>query len=173
MSLQTGFVHIYTGNGKGKTTAAIGLAVRALGAGLTVCLIQFMKKKPVSEMRFLKQVPGVRIYRFGSRGWVGKKPRDLDRVESQKGLVTLRRVLESKQYDCVIADEICVALSLGLLKEAEVLACLAKRPQGVELVLTGRGASATLQRAADLVTEMKEKKHYYRRGVPARRGIEF
>ncbi len=172
MSLTHGYVQIYTGEGKGKTTAALGLLMRCVGEGLNVCFIQFLKQRATSEIKTLKRLPEVTVYRFGTSGWVIGRPNKQACQQAERGLKRLRQCLLSRKFDCIIADELCVAVKLGLLKESDVLETMANRSQTVELVLTGRGATAGLRRAADLVTEMKAIKHYYSKGVPARNGIE-
>ncbi|MCD4812190.1 cob(I)yrinic acid a,c-diamide adenosyltransferase [bacterium] len=173
MKNKKGYTHIYTGNGKGKTTAALGLAVRAVGAGKRVCFIQFLKGGIYSEHRVLKQIKGITLKKFGRDCLVGKKAVEADYVETEKALAAVTTALFSGRYDLVIADEILVAVSMALIAESDVKKCMQARPQAVELVLTGRNASPGLKRMADLVTEMKEGKHYYQKGVMARRGIEY
>ena len=168
-----GCVHVYTGNGKGKTTAALGLLLRAAGAGWTVFLGQFLKKKGSSEHKAISRLgEGVTVRTFGGDRAIGASPSPQDSLLAREGLAVLREALESRQYDLVIADEILVAASLGILPEGDVLGLLEARPASVELVLTGRDAFPELLRRADLVTEMREVRHYFRRGLPARRGIE-
>lgn len=167
-----GYVHIYTGDGKGKTTAVLGLAVRALGAGWRVGWFQFLKARPTAEHRVLRGLDRFTLRRYGRSGWVRGRPRTEDRVRARAGLNALGAALSSGRFDLVVADELCTAIGLGVLDEASVLAVMAQRPRGVELVLTGRGATPCLCRTADLVTEMRERKHYLARGVRARRGIE-
>ena len=168
-----GHIHIYTGDGKGKTTAAIGLTVRALGAGWRVGWFQFLKARPSGENRVLRKIPGLRLRRFGRSAWIIGPPRPADRERAAAGLRALSAALASGDYDLIVADELCSAVQLRVVRERDVLACLRQRPSGVELVLTGRGATPRLLGAADLVTEMRARKHYYARGVPARRGIEY
>ncbi len=166
------YLQIYTGPGKGKTTAALGLTLRAAGAGWKVCFLQFLKGRPSSELRLLARLPGVRVRRFGRAGWV-RRPLARDAAEARRGLKELGRALRSGDYDLVVADELCVCVTLGLLPEAEVLEAVRARPAGVELVLTGRGATPRLRDAADLVTDMRAVRHYFTRGARARRGIEY
>jgi cob(I)alamin adenosyltransferase len=173
MKLKQGYLQIYTGDGKGKTTAAAGLALRALGAGFKVCMIQFLKKRPSSELLWLAKCPGFKLRRFGRETWARPPFQLRDRRLAQAGLAALEAELLNRGFDCIIADELCTALSLGLVAEREVLACLAQRPPRLELVITGRGATPALKKLADLVTEMKAVKHYFARGVAARRGIEY
>jgi len=172
MPLEKGYTQVYTGNGKGKTTASLGLAVRAAGAGLRVCSIQFRNGARCSEHRLLSRLPGVSIRQFGSGCFIRTRPSERDRDQARRALRALEAALRPDRCDLVIADEINVAFILGLVAEDEILGLIAKRPPRTELVLTGRGASPKILRAADLVTEMREKKHYYHGGVQARRGIE-
>jgi cob(I)alamin adenosyltransferase len=169
---QRGYVHIYTGDGKGKTTAAIGLAVRALGAGWKVGWFQFLKGRPTSEHAVLRRLPGFSLFRYGRPTWVRGKPGPRDLARARAGLKALGSALATGRFDLVVADELCTALQVGVLSEAEVQAVLRRRVRTVELVLTGRGATRGLLRTADLVTEMRARRHYFTRGVRARRGIE-
>ncbi len=168
-----GYVHIYTGTGKGKTTAALGLILRAAGAGLSVLLVQFLKRAEYSEHEALKLLGSrVTVRTFGGERRIGSPATDEDRRLAREGLAFLGTALASGAYDLVVADEIVVAAHLGLIAEEEVLALLDVRPPSVELVLTGRYAGRELLERADLVTEMQEIRHYFAKGVPARRGIE-
>ncbi len=174
MGLEQGQVQIYTGNGKGKTTAALGLAFRAVGRGLRVCMIQFMKGGGPYGEHFAAErlAPLLTIIPTGRPGWVNKeKPDPEDVLLAHEALSRAETALDGS-YDLVILDEINGAVGFGLLTVDEVLALVAKRPERVELVLTGRNADERLIAAADLVTEMREVKHYYRAGVPSRIGIE-
>ncbi|MBN1673278.1 MAG: cob(I)yrinic acid a,c-diamide adenosyltransferase [Kiritimatiellae bacterium] len=168
-----GYVHIYTGDGKGKTTAALGLIVRATGAGLRVYMGQFLKRADTCESRTLRaRFPDVTVERYGRGGFVRGKPSTADTAAARRGLTRLRRAVQSGQYDVVIADEANVAVALGLLPAEAFLRLIDDKPAPVELVLTGRGADRRLLAKADLVTEMTCRKHYYAAGVRARRGIE-
>lgn len=168
-----GYVQVYTGNGKGKTTAAIGLLVRAVGAGLRVYMGQFLKRGEFSEVRALRErFPEVTIEQYGSGGLVKGKPSEEDRRLAAQGLARLRQAMAGGRYDLVIADEANVAVAAGLVTIEDLLAAVREKPEAVELVLTGRKAHPRLVKAADLVTEMKALKHYYARHVPARPGIE-
>ncbi|HCE45914.1 MAG TPA: cob(I)yrinic acid a,c-diamide adenosyltransferase [Lentisphaeria bacterium] len=172
MKLKRGFVQIYTGNGKGKTTAAIGLAVRAAGAGLEVYFGQFAKGMKSSEHGSLAKFPNIRVKQFGRSCFIGKKPDAEDMEFAQKGFDEIKTAVASGEYDVVILDEIMAANKYNLVSVEEVLGIIESKPASVELVLTGRNADPRLIRAADLVTEMKEVKHYYKKGVTARVGIE-
>lgn len=172
-----GFVQVYTGEGKGKTTAALGLCLRALGAGLSVYVGQFLKGQPTSELAALEALAGLpgarlRISRFGSGRFLGRTPGPEDLAAAAAGLEEARAELAGGGRDLVLLDEACVALARGLLGREAFEELLDARPRGVELVLTGRGAPAWLIGRADLVTELRAVKHYFDRGVAARRGIE-
>ncbi|RUM89290.1 MAG: cob(I)yrinic acid a,c-diamide adenosyltransferase [Thermodesulfatator sp.] len=169
-----GLVQVYTGEGKGKTTAALGLALRALGAGLRVAFLQFLKKGEFSEIRALRRFePQVLLRQFHSGGFVRGEPSEEVRQAVSQGWQEAQRLILSGDFQVVVLDEAHVALSLGLFSLEEVLETLSRRPEGVEVVLTGRGAPQPLIEAADLVTEMRAVKHYYQRGISARRGIEY
>ncbi|MCX7591094.1 MAG: cob(I)yrinic acid a,c-diamide adenosyltransferase [Kiritimatiellae bacterium] len=172
--MKAGYVQVYTGNGKGKTTAALGLLMRACGAGLRVYLGQFLKGQPAGENILLsKRFPEVRAEQFGTPRFVGKHPSPEDLHRALKGIEKVKRAMLGGRYDVVIADEIITAVRLGVITERAVLDLMAAKPKTVELVLTGRGATRAIRRAADLVTEMKNIKHYYRKNVAARQGIEW
>ena len=172
--LERGFVQVYTGNGKGKTTAALGLAFRAVGRGLRVCFFQFMKGNGVygEHISAGKLSPLLTIIRSGRPGWVNKKEITADRNAAQEGLARAKKLLISNEYDLMILDEINGATALGLIDVEQVLEFIRLKPEKVELVLTGRNAALQVIEAADLVTEMRDIKHYYLAGVPARTGIE-
>jgi len=167
-----GCVQVYTGDGKGKTTAAIGLAVRALGAGLQVYFAQFLKGGDYSEKRFLETLENLVFRQYGRSGFVSRNPSDEDRAMARRGLQEAKEALRGGAYDLVVLDEANVACSLGLITKDDVLSLLLERHETTELVLTGRNASPELLGAADLVTEMKNVKHYFNSGIPARPGIE-
>ena len=168
-----GFIHIYTGEGKGKTTAALGLALRAAGAGLRVGLFQFLKVGDYSEIKALRRLsPPVHVAQFGTGRFVRGRPTAEDRAMAARGLEAVRAALSGAAYDIVVLDEINVAGALGLVDTAEVLARLQLREPRVEVVRTGRNAPADWCEAADLVTVMQAVKHYFQSGVTARIGIE-
>lgn len=168
-----GYVHVYTGDGKGKTTAALGLALRAVGAGLRVYFGQFMKKYDYSEIIGLRNLGDrVTVVQFGTGHYVIGSPKPEDITAAREGLALLKKALESGAHDVVIGDEANVAAARGLIRDQDLLDLMAGRPQHVELVLTGRGASRAVMAAADLVTEMRAVKHYFEKGVTARKGIE-
>jgi len=175
MKLETGQIQVYTGNGKGKTTAALGLALRAAGRELMVCMIQFMKGGgPYGEhLAAPRLAPYLTIVQTGREGWVNRdNPDPEDMRLAREALERADAALTGGRYDLVILDEINGAVSFGLIDVEDLLALMAKRPAAVELVLTGRNADERVVAAADLVTEMREVKHYYKAGVPARIGIE-
>ncbi len=168
-----GFVQVYTGDGKGKTTAALGLALRAAGAGLKVYIGQFIKNAEYSELTALRHLAeNITIEQFGRGCFLLTEPEQADIDAATHALTALGRVLESGAYDLVIADEANVAVALGLISEDDLLNLIDQRPPQVELVLTGRGAPPRVLERADLVTEMRLVKHYYDRGILARKGIE-
>jgi cob(I)alamin adenosyltransferase len=169
-----GFVQVYTGDGKGKTTAALGLVVRALGQGLRAVVLQFMKPDLASgEITTLKRL-GVPTQRCGLDHWVLEgEVSEEDLAAAAAGLERARMLVQSGDYDLVVLDEIVTALYFGIVPLESVLALVAAKPGAVELVMTGRRAPQELIDAADLVTEMRPLKHYYDAGVPARPGIEY
>ncbi len=173
--LNKGFIQIYTGNGKGKTTAAIGQAVRASGAGLKTYFVQFMKDYPYSEIKSLAALKEhITIEQVGNDEFVLKKTPP-NKTELQLAAVGLNRAKEkmlSGEFDIIILDEVCVSIYFGLFKTTDILSFIKDKPENVELILTGRYCPQELIDAADLVTEMKEVKHYYKDDVPARKGIE-
>ena len=166
-------IHIYTGKGKGKTTAALGLALRASGAGFKVYICQFLKGSDYCELKSLKKIKSVKVEQFGTKCFVGKTPAAKDKRLAQQGLAAAEKAIRSKTYNMVVLDEINVALKFKLLELDQVLRLLKKTPGKVELVLTGRSAPAELFKLADLVSEVKEVKHYFKKGIKARKGIEF
>jgi cob(I)alamin adenosyltransferase len=172
--MEKGYVQVYTGDGKGKTTAALGLALRAAGHGMRTYIGQFLKGQPYGELEALRDHPLITIEQYGAPDcWVRRDQVPPEQVaRACQGLARAREAMLSGQYDIVVLDEVNVALWFGLLTVEEVLAFLDQRPDGVEVVLTGRRAPQELIDRADLVTEMREVKHYYQAGVPARAGIE-
>jgi cob(I)alamin adenosyltransferase len=173
--LAQGLIQVYTGDGKGKTTCALGLALRAVGQGFKVAMVQFLKGRETGESRAaMRLAPDMTLRYFGRPGLVNLKspaPEDLARVREAWDLA--RRLIEAGAHDLVILDEINLVLAHGLIPLEEALTLLKRRPPWVEVVLTGRRAPQELVALADLVTEMQPVKHYYQAGVRARRGIEW
>ncbi|NLX86035.1 MAG: cob(I)yrinic acid a,c-diamide adenosyltransferase [Clostridiales bacterium] len=168
-----GYVQVYTGDGKGKTTAAIGLAVRAVGAGLKVFIGQFVKGMHYSELDALKRFhPDIVIKQYGRGCFIEREPSEEDISSAREGLEDIRRAVLSGEYDLVILDEANIAVFFGLIPAMDFVKLIEARPEGVELVFTGRRAPQEILERADLVSEIKEIKHYYQKGVPARKGIE-
>jgi cob(I)alamin adenosyltransferase len=173
--LTKGYFQVYTGNGKGKTTAALGIAFRAMGHGLRTYIGQFMKGQVYGELKASKSLISlVTIERYGKRRLIQAKdtPREEDKRMAKLGLEKARRAMLSGSYDIVVFDEVTTAHFFGLISLAEMLDTVDMRPAGVEVIFTGRYAPPELIERADLVTEMKEVKHYYQKGVKARKGIE-
>lgn len=174
MTLKKGFVHVYTGNGKGKTTAAIGLGIRAIGAGLKVIMIQFMKGRQYSELETLAQIKNFTVMQFGRDEFVSKdNPEQIDIDLAYKGLAYAKDIIKNGEYDLVILDEINVAVDFHLIPLKEVILLVANKPEPLELVLTGRYASPELIQHADLVSEILEIKHPFQKGVVSRKGIDW
>lgn len=172
--MQRGLVQIYTGDGKGKTTAALGLALRALGAGLRVYLGQFIKKGSTSEIKALRRFHSrITVRQYGRGCFVRGKPVAADIRAARQGLKELQEALAGRKYDLVICDEIICALNAGLIGMEDVMQLLAAKPTAVELVLTGRDAPGKIIKRADLVTEMRKVRHPFDGGIPARKGIEY
>ena len=173
--LEKGLVQVYTGNGKGKTSAAFGLALRAIGRGLKVYIIQFIKGGfDYGELYIVDKPPTLKLKAFGRGKFVTKQPPLEEDVKlAEEAFNHAKEIIESGQYDIVVLDEINVALNLKLIKLDKVLELMKKKPKHVELVLTGRYAPKEIIEIADLVTEMKEIKHPFKKGYPAREGIEF
>ncbi|MFZ2948112.1 MAG: cob(I)yrinic acid a,c-diamide adenosyltransferase [Desulfuromonadaceae bacterium] len=175
MPLEHGCIQVYTGNGKGKTTAALGLALRAVGRGLKVCVFQFIKGggRYGEHLAAEKLAPLLTIIQTGRPGWVNTKDIGEDRRVAQEALVRAEELLTSAEFDLFICDEINGAVGFGLIDVEQVLELISHKPEKTELVLTGRNVHQRVIDAADLVTEMREIKHYYKAGVPARTGIEM
>ncbi len=167
-----GYIQVYTGNGKGKTTAALGLSLRAVCAGKKVFMGQFIKGMAYSELAAPEWMPHFTIEQFGRDCFIKNDPTDEDIAIAAAGLKRAKQLLMSGEYDLFILDEVNVALFYKLFTEDEVLSLMKEKPPHVELVLTGRYAPDSIIEKADLVTEMKEIKHYYQQGVAARTGIE-
>lgn len=175
--MEKGYVQIYTGDGKGKTTAAMGLALRAAGRGLRVRIVQFMKGRDTGELHALARIPGVEVYRTAE---CGKFYGAMNDAEKRAVKASCREMLDRvagwlarREPDVLILDEAMGAIHCGALHTADFLALLDARPDTVELVLTGRRVPDALARRADLITEMVPLKHYFDAGVPGRKGIEY
>ncbi|MGI6038430.1 MAG: cob(I)yrinic acid a,c-diamide adenosyltransferase [Limnochordia bacterium] len=168
-----GLIHVYTGAGKGKTTAALGLAMRALGHGYRVAILGFCKhREDIGEEKLAQRLPDLFFRQFGSGCFIIGEPTEQDRQSAREGWLLAQELLAGR-YQLVILDEISHVINKGLLDVEEVISRLAARPAGVEVVLTGRDMPEQLVAQADVVTEMVEIKHPYQRGIQARRGIEY
>jgi cob(I)alamin adenosyltransferase len=169
-----GYVHVYTGNGKGKTTAAIGLAVRAAGAGLKVYFCQFLKGQNSSEINALNRFKDlIEIKQSGNDSFITGLPSESDVTVAINGFEDALHAIMSGVYSLVILDEINYAIYLNLIKLQSVVQLIKNKPSHVEIVLTGRNASKEIIEIADLVSEIKEIKHYFKKGVLARKGFEM
>lgn len=166
-------IQVYTGNGKGKTTAAIGLALRAAGAGKNVYIGQFAKGKCYNEIKALKKISKIKIEQFGRSCFIKKLPGEVDLQLAVKGLNRAREIIAERKYQMVILDEINIAVKFKLIPLISLLTLMKEVPGKTELVLTGRYAHPKVKELADLVSDIKEVKHYYNKGIKARRGIEF
>jgi cob(I)alamin adenosyltransferase len=171
--MNKGYIHVYTGNGKGKTTACFGLAIRALGAGKKVFLGQFMKGIKDSAFEILEKLDNLEIKMFGAPTFVGNDPKYTDIEKAKEGYEYSLKVLKSGEYDVVILDELNLCFITELITEEEFHTLIDAKPEHVELIITGRYATNFVKQRADLVTEMRELKHYYHEGVLARKGIDF
>lgn len=173
MILKRGYIQIYTGNGKGKTTAALGLALRMAGAGGRVLFAQFVKRRLCSEhLALIKLSSNIHVRQYGNGCFIKRKPNKRDLSLAKKGLEELFEILPSGDYDLVVLDEINIAIHHKLINVEEVSRLLNNKHHRTEVVLTGRHAHPTLIEMADLITEMTEIKHYSKKGLKARKGIE-
>jgi len=171
-----GLVTVFTGDGKGKTTAAIGTAVRAAGYGLRVYIIFFMKGKMFSqgEVKALSQFPNINLACFGQHGWVKKGAVNAEAsAQARKALETAGKAIGSGDYDLVIMDEVNGAVDFGLIPVDDVVEMIAAKPESIDLILTGRRADSQIIQMADVVTEMVNVKHVFERGIKAREGIDY
>jgi len=173
--LEKGLVQVYTGNGKGKTSAAFGLALRAIGRGLKVYIIQFIKGGfDYGELYVIERLPNLELKAFGRGKFITQKPPGKEDIElAEEAFQLAKTVVEGGEYDIVILDEISVAVDLKLISLERVLELIKNKPKHVELILTGRYTPSEIIKAADLVTEMKEVKHPFNKGYQARKGIEY
>jgi cob(I)alamin adenosyltransferase len=174
--MERGLIQVYTGNGKGKTTAALGVALRAVGNGLRVMMVQFMK----GNVEYGEQLsapslsPSFTLIQTGRNVFVSKSHLDPQDIKcAEEGFFLSRQAIESKEYDIVILDEINMAVDYGLISLSDLLQLIESKPDTVALILTGRNARSEVLDKADLVTEMVERKHYFNKGVPPRKGIEY
>jgi len=167
-----GMVHVYTGNGKGKTTAALGLALRAVGAGKKVFIAQFVKGMEYSELNSLAEIENITVKQYGLDCFIIDKPKDKDIAAAREGLKESAEILKTSEYDMVILDEANIAVYFELFSIRELIEIVENRNKQIEVIITGRYADPMLIDFADLVTEMRNVKHYYEQGVEARVGIE-
>ena len=172
--MEKGYIQVYTGNGKGKTTASIGLSIRAAGAGFKVLIVQFMKQGDYSEIKALKRFSDlITVRQFGAGGWVRGEPSEKERVLAREGYALLKEALSSGAYEMVVIEEGNLAVKYGLITLEEMLGLMEMKPQATELIITGRDAHEEVIKRADLVSKIEPVKHYYTdQGVKARVGIE-
>lgn len=170
-----GYIQVYTGNGKGKTTAAFGLTLRAVGAGKKVFFAQFVKSQIYSEVKAVQKfLPSVTIKQYGLDCFIVNTPTPADIAAARKGFKEISEIIKAGQHEVVILDEANIAIYYNLFSEDELIELIQSKPQEMEIIITGRYATPKLVEIADLVTEMKEIKHYYNtQGVEAREGIEY
>ncbi len=169
-----GLIMVFTGDGKGKTTAAVGQAIRALGHGYSVFMIHFMKGRDYGEFLATDKMPNLTLVRAGRDDFVSRdEPDPIDVELARDGFVQAEKAVMSEEYDMVVLDEINVAVDYGLISEEEVLNLLRNKPKNVAVVLTGRGASPELVKMADMVSEVLAIKHHYEHGADCCQGIEF
>ena len=168
-----GYIQVYTGDGKGKTTAAVGLALRAAGAGFRVYIAQFVKGMKYSEMDILPRLSDyITLRQYGRDCFIEREPTNEDIQAAQEGLKEVKEIMCSGEYQMIILDEANIAIYFNLFSVDDLLDFIREKPKGVELVITGRKADTRVIEAADLVTDMKEIKHYYQKGIEARSGID-
>lgn len=174
MGLDQGLLQVYTGDGKGKTTAAIGAGIRAIGAGYKVCMIQFMKGRKYHELNTLESLAAFSVEQYGRDEFVDfHHPAPEDIQLAQQGWMASKQYMKSRQFDVIILDEILTAIYFGLLDEKEIISSIQSRPKSVELILTGRQDSTQMKHQADIVTEMKNVKHCYQKGITNRKGFDW
>ncbi|ADQ15616.1 cob(I)yrinic acid a,c-diamide adenosyltransferase [Halanaerobium hydrogeniformans] len=165
-------VHVYTGCGKGKTTAALGLALRAIGADKKVFVAQFVKGMQYSELKSISKIENIGLKQYGHNYFIKGKSSKKDKTAARQGLKEVEELLEKGEYDLIILDEANIAVHYNLFSVGELITVLEKSRENIEIVITGRYAAEELIEYADLVTEMKEIKHYFKKGIKARKGIE-
>ena len=173
--MKKGLIQVYTGNGKGKTTAALGLALRAVGHQMKVLIVQFMKGNVrYGEVESAKKLsPHLTMIQVGRETFISKSNPDPEDLQfAREGFLMARKAIQNKEYDIVILDEINLAIDYGLIPLDDLLQMMDSKPETVELILTGRNVNRAILERADLVTDMVDRKHYYEKGVPAREGIE-
>jgi cob(I)alamin adenosyltransferase len=171
--IKKGYVQVYTGNGKGKTTAALGLVLRAAGAGFRIFILQFIKKGQYSELKALEKFSNqITLEQYGLGRLITRQPAAEDFEIAQKGLQRLKEVVTAGAHDLVVVEEGNIAVAKGLISVSDLIDIIDGKPTAMELVITGRNAAPEIIERADLVTEMKEVKHYFNDGVGARVGIE-
>jgi len=166
-------IQVYTGNGKGKTTSALGLAIRAAGAGHNVYIAQFCKGRLYNEIKTLKKIKKIKLEQFGRRCFIKKEPEKIDKQLAENGFAKSSKMVLGKKFKVVILDEINIALKYRLISRSRLIELIEKTPTEKELILTGRYAHPEIIKRADLVSRIKEVKHYYNCGKQARKGIEF
>lgn len=174
MKLDKGYIHIYTGNGKGKTSAALGIAIRATGAGLKTYFAQMMKSYIYSELLMLKNISEIKLVQFCDDKFVieKRKPNNSELKEAKFAMKKIKEAMQSGAYDLIVMDEAIVSVYFGLITNDDLLEIINAKPHNTELILTGRYADEEIIERADIVTEMQEIKHYYTKGVLSRKGID-
>jgi len=172
--LEKGYIHVYTGSGKGKTTASLGLGLRATGAGFKVYMIQFMKGRRYSELDAIENLPNFTVVQYGRDEFVNKdNPEQIDIDLAQDGFAHAKDAIRNGKYDIIILDEINVAIDFNLINLEDIIKLVEGKPEKLELILTGRYAHPEIMKIADLVTEMLEIRHPYQQGIEARKGVDF
>lgn len=172
--MKIGLIHVYTGSGKGKTTAALGLGLRATGEGFKVHMVQFMKGRRYREIVAIERLPLFSVSQHGRDEFVCREnPEQIDIDMAQNGFAFAKKIINNNKYDIIILDEINVAVDFKLIALDDVLQLMQDKPKDLELVLTGRYANQKIIQEADLVTEMLEIKHPYQKGIESRKGIDF
>lgn len=173
MRKHAGMVQIYTGDGKGKTTASFGLALRAAGAGMRVCIFQFIKGLAANERRIFRNINNIRVEYCGRGRFIKGMPGAKDVYLAREGLAHIADIIATGIYDLVILDEVNVAMDIGLISKEDILKTIKNKNRKVYIVMTGRNCPKSMYKYADLITEMRNIKHPFDRGVKARKGIDF